>query len=89
LADVTRLPTKFGQGHTDAIAFFQDEVLPPLISNKIVCLAVRGFREDGTELHFTMTDVSGARERNTRLLGLIAELQSMLVAELSAIPQQS
>ena len=83
--DVPRLPTKFGQGHADAIAFFQDKVLPPLISNKIACLAVRGFHDDGTELHFTMTDTSGKREHNVRLLGLIAELQSFLVAEMPAL----
>jgi hypothetical protein len=82
--EITRLPTKFGQGHTDAIAFFQDTVLPPLIENKIVCLAVRGFRDDGTEIHFTMVDNSGERKHNARLLGLVAELQAELVAELSA-----
>jgi hypothetical protein len=89
VADVTRLPTKFGQGHTDAIAFFQDELLPSLIENKIMCLAVRGYREDGEELHFTMTDVSGLREHNTRLLGLITELQAELVCDLSATPRKS
>ncbi len=82
--EITRLPTKFGQGHTDAIGFFQDTVLPPLIENKIVCLAVRGFRDDGTEIHFTMVDSSGERKHNPRLLGLIVELQAELVAELSA-----
>ena len=82
---IRMLPTKFGQGHSDAIAFFQDEILPPLIANKIICLAVRGVKDDGTELHFTMTDVSGLREHNTRLLGLIAELQSAIVSELSEI----
>lgn len=80
---ITRLPTKFGEGHTAAIAFFQDEILPPLIDNKIVCLAVRGLKEDGSELHFTMTDVSGAREHNVKLLGLVTELQSLLISELT------
>lgn len=75
---ITRLPTKFGQGHTDAIAFFQDKIMPPLIDNKITCLAVRGILDNGDELHFTMHDCSGARRDNTRLLGLIAELQMEL-----------
>ena len=83
MAELTRLPTKFGQGHADAIAFFQDKVLPPLIENKIVCLTLRGFCSDGTELAFTMIDVSGKREHNIRLLGLIAELQSELVSDLN------
>lgn len=82
MVEITRLPTKFGQGHTEAIAFFQDTILPPLIENKIVCLAVRGIRDDGTELHFTMTDISGKREHNVRLIGLLAELQSILISEL-------
>ena len=82
MADITRLPTKFGAGHTEAIDFFQNIILPPLIENKIVCLAVRGFLDDGTEIHFTMTDVSGERQHNVRLVGLIAELQSLLVSEL-------
>jgi len=84
MTNVPRLPTKFGQGHTDSIAFFQDEVLPSLINNKIVCLALRGFLEDGTELDFTIVDGAGGRGNNTRLLGQIVELQSILMAELRA-----
>ena len=80
---ITRLPTKYGQGHADAIGFFQDEVLPQLIENKIVCLAVRGILANGDELQFTMVDCSGERSHNTRLLGLIAELQGELGRDLS------
>jgi hypothetical protein len=85
VGEVTRLPTKYGAGHSEAIAFVQDEILPPLIANKIVCLAVRGFYDDGTELHFTMIDISGKREHNVRLLGLITELQSEIVSQLSKL----
>lgn len=85
---LTRLPTKFGQGHSDAIGFFQDEVLPQLIANKIVCIAVRGLLESGEELHFTMLDVSGERMHNTRLLGLIAELQAKMIANVNSLPSQ-
>lgn len=83
MAEVTRLPTKFGQGHADAIGFFQDEVLPPLIENKVICLAVRGILENGDELQFTMTDCSGERVHNTRLLGLLTELQIALAQDLA------
>lgn len=75
---LTRLPTKFGQGHSDAIAFVQDVILPPLIKNKIVCLVVRGLLDDGDEIDLTMLDVSGERRHNSRLLGLITELQTEL-----------
>ena len=85
MVDIARLPTKFGAGHSEAISFFQDEILPPLIENKIVCLVVRGFHEDGTEFHFTLTDISGKREHNLRLLGLLTELQSVLVSDLSQV----
>lgn len=80
---ITRLPTKFGQGHADAIGFFQDEVLPPLIANKVTCIVVRGILENGDELDFTMVDCSGERAHNTRMLGLVAELQAHLAADLS------
>lgn len=80
---ITRIPTRFGQGHSDAIGFFQDEVLPPLIENKVVCIVVRGILENGDELQFTMVDCSGERKHNTRLLGLVCELQSELVRELA------
>ena len=33
--NIMRLPTRFGQGHTDAIAFFQDELLPRLRNHEI------------------------------------------------------
>ena len=80
---ITRLPTKYGQGHSDAIGFFQDEVLPPLIENKVVCIAVRGLLDNGSELQFTMVDCSGERSHNTRLLGLLAELQVELANNLT------
>lgn len=83
---ITRLPTKFGQGHSDAIGFFQDEVLPPLIENKVVCIAVRGILDNGDELQFSMVDCSGERKHNTRLLGLIAELQAELARDLAPSP---
>ena len=75
MSEVTRLPTKFGQGHADSIGFFQDVLLPALIENRIVTLAVRGILDNGDELHFTMNDVSGERQWNLRALGQIAELQ--------------
>lgn len=84
---VIRLPTKFGQGHSDAIGFFQDEVLPRLIENKIICIAVRGLLDDGDELHFTMTDCSGERKHNSRLLGLVAELQAELAQSNTVYPE--
>jgi len=80
---VTRLPTKFGQGHTDGIAFFQDVVLQNFIENKFTCLVLRGLLDNGDEVQFTMTDDTGKRSENTRLLGLIAELQAELVRELA------
>lgn len=79
---ITRLPTKFGQGHSDAIGFFQDVILPLLIENKIVCLGLRGFADDGTELNYTMIDCSGERMNNARLLGLVTELQHQLASDL-------
>ena len=82
---ITRLPTKFGQGHSDAIAFFQDDILPPLIGNKVVCIAVRGILDNGDEIQFTMVDCSGERKHNTRLLGLIAELQAELAHDLTPV----
>lgn len=60
---VTRLPTKFGQGHADAIGFFQDEVLPPLIENKVVCIAVRGILSNGDEIQFTRYYGANATDR--------------------------
>lgn len=80
---ITRLPTKFGQGHADDIGFFQEEVIPPLIANEVVCIAVRGILSNGDELQFTMVDCSGERMHNTRLLGLIVELQAELARDLA------
>lgn len=80
---LTRLPTKFGQGHSESIGYFQDEILPMLIENKIVCLTLRGFGDDGTELHFTMLDASGDRAHNLRMLGMLTEAQQLIVADLA------
>jgi hypothetical protein len=30
MSDITRLPTKYGQGHADAIGYVQDVLLPAL-----------------------------------------------------------
>lgn len=76
MSEVTRLPTKFGQGHADAIGFIQDEVLARIISNKMVTLAIIGITDDGDEICFRMSDVSGERMWNLRTLGMLAELQT-------------
>jgi hypothetical protein len=75
MSSVTRLPTRYGQGHTDSIRFFQDDLLPLLIENKVTCLALRGFTDDGIEIQFTLIDTSGERKHNLRMLGMVAELQ--------------
>lgn len=61
MTNIPRLPTKFGQDHADAIGFMQDEVLTRLISNKLVTLAVIGLTDEGDEICFRMSDVSGER----------------------------
>lgn len=70
---ITRLPTRFGQKHADAIAFFQDVVLPALIENRLSTLVLRGVLDDGNEVHFTLMDMTNDRTWNTRTLGLLTE----------------
>ena len=84
MADVTRIPTRFGQGHSDGIAFLQDEVLARFIKNEVVTLVVLGLTADGDELRFQMNDVSGARLWNQRTAGLLAEVQTDWINDMRA-----
>lgn len=85
MSNIHRLPTRFGQGHADAIAFFQDTLLPLLIDNKISTLVLRGIAADGAELEFTMIDVSGGRDLNMRTLAQLTEASFDWVDEMSAV----
>lgn len=83
MSEITRLPTKFGAGHSEAIGFFQDEIMPALIANEIAVIIVRGVKQNGDEIEYTMVDCSGERSYNLRMLGQIAEAQTNLVRDLS------
>jgi hypothetical protein len=82
---VTRLPTKYGQGHADAIGYVQDALLPAIIENKIAALVIRAVCDDGTEFDYTVHAI-GDRRPALQMIGLLAEAQADILARLSASP---
>jgi hypothetical protein len=82
MSDITRLPTKFGQGHADAIGYVQDVLLPALIENKIAALVIRAVCDDGTELDYTVHAI-GNRRPALQMIGLLAEAQADILARLA------
>jgi hypothetical protein len=90
VSEITRLPTKFGQAHSDTIAALQ-KLTQDVIDNKVDCLVIRGLsRDESTDGEIglnVMATGSESRGLNLMLLGLLEEAKADLVQDMMAIEE--